>query len=222
MRNYQKSTDMGSFTRMRSASVTAAVLVSVLFFGISSLSAAADVPRAAAPGGDVFVDPTTAIGALAVTCPQSPFSTGLDYDRPYANGDSNGLNTGNPFSCSTHTGSDWFAFSTTKVRSVQVGTVVEISDPDENPTCWGNYVVVSGLDGIEVGYAHLASISSTIAVGTSVVSGRILGVAGHTTDGTCKVKGTHIHLTMENTWAGFNGSRFNPASFLLNHGVGGW
>jgi hypothetical protein len=92
------------------------------------------------------------------------------------------------------------------VVAVAAGTVTEAAYRGG----YGNAVDVDHGGGITSRYAHLARINPTIAVGTAVTAGQVLGVEGSTGTST----GNHLHLEIL-----INGDPVDPVPFMAERGA---
>jgi murein DD-endopeptidase MepM/ murein hydrolase activator NlpD len=100
---------------------------------------------------------------------------------------------------SQHLGLDLFARESSKVRTVNAGTVVLVRE------CFlaGNIVVVAHGGGIASAYYHLSK--PAVAEGDTVAQGDVIGLAGHTG----RTTGPHLHLSMH-----VPGGMVDPAAFF--------
>jgi len=75
---------------------------------------------------------------------------------------------------------------------------------------YGNWILIDHGEGVETGYAHLASGAPLVAVGDRVIAGQQIGNVGTTGLST----GCHTHVEVR-----INGVRVNPQLFFVNRGV---
>lgn len=98
------------------------------------------------------------------------------------------------------------------VVAVKAGTVVTstaLRNPNGSYRSYGEYVVIDHHDGTFTLYAHMQSGSRTVAEGTEVTQGQIIGKVGSTGNST----GPHLHFEVR---VGTNSSRntVNPIPYL--------
>ena len=89
-----------------------------------------------------------------------------------------------------HEGIDIRAYHGTKVFAVADGTVSDVHSVAGSHN-YGVFVRVAHVDGFEITYAHLMSVS--VSVGDFVKAGSILGLA----DNTGNSNGDHLHITLK-------------------------
>jgi murein DD-endopeptidase MepM/ murein hydrolase activator NlpD len=75
---------------------------------------------------------------------------------------------------------------------------------------YGNWILIDHGDGVETGYAHIATGSTLVTVGESVIAGQVIAGVGSTGAST----GCHLHFEVR-----INGVRVDPEPFMLDRGV---
>jgi murein DD-endopeptidase MepM/ murein hydrolase activator NlpD len=75
---------------------------------------------------------------------------------------------------------------------------------------YGNWILIDHGDGIETGYAHIATGTTLVTVGESVIAGQVIAGVGSTGAST----GCHLHFEVR-----INGTRVDPQPFMLDRGV---
>lgn len=134
-----------------------------------------------------------------------------------------GRRTGAP---TFHAGIDLSASEGAPVRAVGAGRVAAIGRDEARRSRtdgYGNVIAVDHGDGWWTVYAHLSAIE--VALGERVTEGKVLGRAGHTSNGKFRGMGTHLHFEVRDARGGapFPGPyrRFNvdPEPWLRARGV---
>ena len=95
--------------------------------------------------------------------------------------------------------------SSANAVAVQAGTVITAMDGGAWNGGYGNYVVVDHGGGIATLYAHLATGTVAVGVGSSVSQGQVLGRIGNTGYST----GPHLHFEVRK-----NGTVVNPVGYI--------
>ena len=99
---------------------------------------------------------------------------------------------------------DLVGVNSKNVRAVAAGTVIRSGS---DPSGWGNYVVISQVDGYSCIYAHLNK--RNVVVDEKVQAGQILGIEGNTGN----VTGSHLHLELRKVYAD-RMTTIDPAEYL--------
>ena len=96
------------------------------------------------------------------------------------------------YTSGTHNGVDFGIPTGTPVKAVLAGTVTATGNTDLQPGCYsyGKWVLLKHSNGLSTLYGHFSAIS--VAPGTSVDVGDIIGLSGNTGYST----GPHLHLTV--------------------------
>lgn len=105
-----------------------------------------------------------------------------------------------------HTGIDIRATTGTPVLAAQAGTVVLAGDIRDN---YGNQVLVKGIDGLYVRYAHLSAIS--VKNGQIVYKNQQIGKVGSTGRST----GPHLHFEVRRDRYYLLTNALDPMEFLV-------
>ena len=100
-----------------------------------------------------------------------------------------------------HNGIDIARPENTPIYAAQDG-VVAINGFDEDG--WGNYVKITGNNGLDTLYAHMVK-PSTLQVGQTITAGTLIGYVGDTGAAT----GNHLHFEIYE-----NGTRVDPLKYL--------
>lgn len=106
----------------------------------------------------------------------------------------------NPF----HRGQDISAPCGTPIRSAASGTVTD----SRYWGTYGNWILVTGADGVAVGYAHQSRL--LVSAGQRVTAGQVIGLVG----ATGAVTGCHVHIEVR-----LNGVAVSPVQFFAAKGV---
>ncbi|MFO0484745.1 MAG: M23 family metallopeptidase, partial [Sphingobacteriia bacterium] len=105
-----------------------------------------------------------------------------------------------------HTGIDIRATTGTPVLAAQAGTVVLAGDIRDD---YGNQVLVKGIDGLYVRYAHLSAIS--VKKGQTVYKNQQIGKVGSTGRST----GPHLHFEVRRDRYYLLTNALDPMEFLV-------
>jgi murein DD-endopeptidase MepM/ murein hydrolase activator NlpD len=105
-----------------------------------------------------------------------------------------------------HYGTDIGASCDAGVYAATSGTVVSAGVLGT----YGNWILIDHGNGVQTGYAHLATGETLVAVGDTVVAGQVIGGVGSTGAST----GCHLHFEVR-----IDGTRVDPQPFMAKRGV---
>lgn len=137
-------------------------------------------------GGGPFID--------GMVCPVQGAVAGRDFTNDWGYPRSGGR---------WHKGNDIFANRGTAVVAVHDATIVSWNPPSSQTGLGGITVTYETADGSEWYNAHLNTIASGIAPGTSVSRGQVIGTVGNT--GNARTTPAHLHIGRR-----YGGSAVNP------------
>ena len=125
------------------------------------------------------------------------------------------IDTQNGKTQSGHNGMDYAAPEGTRINAVMNGTVTTVETNPNNPTGYGNYVVITHENGTHTLYGHQSQVNVT--EGQTVVAGEKIGEVGSTGLST----GPHLHLGYDGNGDGVfsrTDKCDNPATLLYAGG----
>jgi murein DD-endopeptidase MepM/ murein hydrolase activator NlpD len=105
-----------------------------------------------------------------------------------------------------HYGTDIGASCDAGVYAATSGTVVSAGTLGT----YGNWILIDHGNGVQTGYAHLATGETLVSVGDTVIGGQVIAGVGSTGAST----GCHLHFEVR-----IDGSRVDPQPFLAKRGV---